>query len=497
MSHSQIGSWIALCVVLGASSVAGLGELEVTSVEPDRHSIGAAVDAAIIIELDRPVAQASVTAASFSAFGRWSGTVSGSYSFANGDRTVTLTPDRPFSAGENVMVVLSHDLEATDGAFLRGAGYSFQFWVQALPAGLDLVELDRLDTDSPSRPYGGIASDLNGDGYLDITSVNEDTSDLRVFMNTADGSGSFADFLLPTSTTGSVPSPSEPADFDRDGNVDIVTANTGDTTVSVLLGNGDGTFQAQQEVSVSGVPRGVAVLDVDGDGDIDIATSDRTSGLITVLLNDGSGVFGGATTFGTGTNGEWGIAAGDMNDDGILDLVVGDQVAQRIYVYAGNGDGTFTLVDDQASGGAVWMLVLGDVNGDGHEDVSVANNGNLGAILLGDGTGQLGAPQTYAVDPLVIATDLADLDGDGDLDWILASFKGDWALMVNDGTGSFSLEREIDAPAAASCSLMMDIDNDGDLDLALIDEIADEIVIMENIGGIFADGFESGDTSGW
>ncbi len=493
---------LTLCAIpvvagpLECSTCLPSGGLTVTAVEPAGHALAAATDAEITIHFDRPVDPASVGPASFSAFGRWSGAVSGAYSFSGGGATVSLTPSRPFSAGESVMVVLSHDLQAADDTFLRAAGYSFQFWVRARPAGLDYVEIDRLDTDSPSRPYGGIASDLDGDGYLDLTTINEDTDDLRVFMNTADGSGLFADFMLPTPATGNVPSPSEPADFNGDGNVDIAVANTQGTSVSILLGNGDGTFAAQQQVTVSGQPRGLAVLDVDGDGDVDVATAGRTTGLITVLLNDGAGVFGSPSTFGT-DNTEWALAAGDMTNDGILDLVVGGQGSRRVYVYAGAGDGTFSLTDDELSG-STWMLVLGDVNADGALDVAVGNGtSNTGSILLGDGAGGLGPGDAYVVDPLVLATDLGDLDGDGDLDWMLASFGGDWTLLTNDGTGSFTFDREIDAPAAASCSLMMDTDNDGDLDLALIDELADEVILLRNVGTVFTDGFESGDTLAW
>ncbi len=482
----------------GSATVASAGGLAVTAVEPARHSLTAAVDASITVHFDQPLATASVGQTSFWAFARWSGTVSGSYVFSNGNRTVSLVPDQPFSAGESVMVILSHDLSAAGGGTLRDAGYSFQFWVRANPAGLTFTEIDRLSTSSPSRPYGGIGSDLDGDGFLDITTVNEDTSDLRVFLNSGDGSGAFDDFLQPTSPAGTVPSPSEPSDFDRDGNVDIVVASTQEATAAVLLGNGDGTFGGQQVMMVDGNARGVAVLDVDGDGDIDIATANRTSSSVTVLLNDGNGVFGNPTSFGSGTAGEWAMAAGDMNDDGILDLVVGGQTAQRIYVYLGNGDGTFTANGNYASGGAVWMLVLGDLNGDSTEDVAIGNGtSDNGAVLMGDGTGALGAPQTHAADPITLATDIGDLDGDGDLDWMLASFNGDWRLLTNDGSGNFTFDREIAAPVAASCSLMMDIDNDGDLDLALIDEIADEILVLRNDGTVFADGFESGDLSGW
>src|SRR6185436_4185843 len=112
-----------------------------------------------------------------------------------------------------------------------------------------------------SRAYGGIASDLNGDQLLDMTIVNEDTADLRVFMNKADATGLFEPFLQPTFGVGPQASPSEPSDFNRDGNTDSCVANISDQSVSILLGNGDGTFQPQQRVVVGVAPRGIAVLD--------------------------------------------------------------------------------------------------------------------------------------------------------------------------------------------------------------------------------------------
>ena len=129
------------------------------------------------------------------------------------------------------------------------------------------------------------------------------------------------------------------------------------------------------------------------------------------------------------------------------------------------------------------MLVCGDLDGNGTEDVATANSSNNnGAILLGDGTGNLAAPQTHGTDPFPLATDLGDLDGDGDLDWVTSSFGGDWWVFTNLGNGQFTFNQELGAPVAASCSLMVDIDNDRDLDLALVDELADVVILQINSG---------------
>ena len=478
------------------------GNLSVVSVSPTAHVVDAAPGAPIQVVFDREVDPASVTTLSFWAFARWSGAVDGTRTLSPDGLTLTLMPDEPLSAGEQVMVLLSHDLMGTDATSLRTGGYSWQYWVRTMPT-LPLVyeEGQTLVTGTPSRPYGGVGSDLDGDGFLDLTTINEDTDDVRVFMNLGDGSGVFDDEFSASTPSGDTPSPNEPADFNRDGHTDLVLANTTTASVSVLLGVGDGTFQTPQETAVTSSARGVAVLDVDGDGDVDIATADRDTSQISILRNDGTGAFGNRTSFGSGTDREWGLAAGDMDNDGILDLVAGSGnggAGQSVWVYKGHGDGTFSLLDSRDIGTTTWMLVLGDVDEDGDADVSVASSSSVGVVVRNAGDGTLESHDTYGIDPFGLATDFGDLDGDGDLDWITSSFSGDWFVFLNDGTGTFVFDRELPSPVSSSCAVPLDVDNDGDLDLALVDEIANVVVMQINQGGpIFVDGFESSDLSAW
>lgn len=477
---------IAATWVSAIPAVAGM--LNVVSHDPSSSRLDVAVDASIVVHFDQPLNPATlVINQSVNVFARWSGVVNGTIVVAADGLSFTLTPSRAFSAGELVTVMLSHDIAAMDGSPLRAAGYTFQFWTNARPTDMNFTLLDTITTRTvptqSSRAYGGIGSDLNEDGFLDITVVNEDTADLRVFLNQADRSGQLADFIQPTFSVNDRASPSEPADFNRDGHVDICVANINTGSVSILLGNGDGTFGPQQQLTVGNAPRGIAVLDVDGDGDMDIANTNFGSSNISILINNGSGVFSLQGSFDAGAQGERGLAAADMNHDGILDLVVGAFTDRKIIVLFGNGNGTFSFASTQESDGPVWMLAVGDLNGDGHEDVTTANSQlNRSAVLFGDGAGHLSAPVRYSGEAFTIATDVGDLDGDGDLDWVTSSYGGDWRIYLNNGSGGFSHFAWIPSPLAASCAVLLDLDNDGDLDLSLIDEEEDVIILMKNSG---------------
>ena len=478
------------CIVAGlliaCSAAAKGGVLSVVSVDPPPRSMIAGVDTPVRVTFDQAVDRDSIVlGSSFMVFGRWSGPASGRIAFSDGDTALIFQPDWPFSAGETVMVGLSHDVRTPDGVRLRAAGYTWQFWTRAKTSLNIWDEVQVLDAgpEGHAQTYGGIATDLDGDHFLDITTVNEVTADLRVFMSRGDFTGLFNDYNRPTYPVNNRASPSEPADFNADGVPDICVANIDTSSVSILMGVGDGTFAPQQQVAVGSGPRGIAVLDADGDGDMDIVNTNSASSNLSLLINDGEGHFTRDSFFEGGCSGEWALAAADMDQDGVLDLVVGCRSSQQIRVLINNGDRTFTQAGIRPSDGGVWMIVLGDVDGNGTEDVAVVNGfSNRAAILMGDGKGGLSAPVRYATDPFCLATDLGDLDGDGDLDWLTSSFNGDWFVFTNNGQGVFQHTHTFAAPLAASCSLPLDVDNDGDLDLALIDERADLVFIETNAG---------------
>jgi hypothetical protein len=177
-------------------------------------------------------------------------------------------------------------------------------------------------------------------------------------------------------------------DVNGDGKPDLLIAN--DNSVGVLLGNGDGTFQSALAYGAGGWgARSVTVRDVNGDGKPDLLVARRTASsnsTVGVLLGNGDGTFQPAVTYNSGGYQSFSVAVGDVNGDGKPDLVTANQFGAKddraVGVLLGNGDGTFQTPVVFSSGGTwVTSVAVGDLNRDGKPDLVLANGSNVGVLL--------------------------------------------------------------------------------------------------------------------
>ncbi len=459
--------------------------LQVVATLPAGQAVEAA--SAITVTFNEPVNVQTVGTASFRVFGRWSGPAKGQFSFLENNATVSFQPDEPFFAGEMVWVQLSKSIAGANGESLEKP-YAWPFVIKAAPGILDqqleeTIEL-RLPGEDYLQTYGAYAGDMNNDGYSDLVAVNESSDDLRILLN--DGTGHYPDFTVYDTGDDSTPSPSEGADFNNDGEIDLVVTTAWDSEVRVLTGNGQGNFTSMDTYYTSNGVRGVVVGDFNGDGWDDMLTTNRLAGNISIFMNDGAGTFT-ASTMNLPNQDETACALVDANHDGLLDVYYASFNSQLCGVLLGDGTGSFTLSSEMAVQGRPWMIGAADLNGDGHPDLVSANsNSNKIAVLYGDGQGGLSQPTHYAPPncQFPLAVDIGDMDGDGDMDFITSNYASkNYMVFENDGSGQFTMPVTLLAPKASSCAILHDRDNDGDIDITGTDEEADVILLFKNDGG--------------
>jgi hypothetical protein len=276
--------------------------------------------------------------------------------------------------------------------------------------------------------------DFNNDGKADLVETSGGDNEVIVLLGAGDGT--FAPAPGSPVTVGSFPQAVRIGDFNRDGNLDLAVANGDDNTVSIMLGNGDGTFtqSSGSPIPVGNFPFFLAVADFNGDGIADVAATNEVDDTVSILLSNGDGTFTEAngSPVPSGNYNPGPVVAGDFNSDGIPDLAVANFIPDttpnqsNVVILIGKGDGTFS----NAPGSPIlvglypFALATADFNQDGKTDLAVDNYGIITdpstqtlTLLLGDGQGgftSAGTPTQLGDSPNDLAA--ADFNGDGATD---------------------------------------------------------------------------------
>ncbi|WP_254564241.1 putative Ig domain-containing protein, partial [Oscillatoria sp. HE19RPO] len=224
-----------------------------------------------------------------------------------------------------------------------------------------------------------------------------------------------------TFAVGTGPNSVTVGDFNGDGNPDLAVANRNSNTVSVLIGDGSGSFAAQTPFTVGNAPISVTVGDFNGDGNPDLATANRSSNTVSVLIGDGSGSFAPQTTFATGSEPS-SVTVGDFNGDGNPDLATANFSSNTVSVLIGDGSGSFAPQTTFAVGSRATSVTIGDFNGDGNPDLATANfSSNTVSVLIGDGSGSFAPQTTFATGANPRSVTVGDINGDGNPDLAVAN----------------------------------------------------------------------------
>lgn len=347
-------------------------------------------------------------------------------------------------------------------------------------------------TPGTSNLSAAAVGDFDGDGRLDI--VLTDATLRRATLLLGNGDGSFT----PAGSCGTDVAPVAVvvADFDGDSNLDIAVANAGDSTtagtVSICLGNGNGTLGPEQSYpaatgSLPADPVGLAVADFDGDNNLDIAVA-LHSNRYSILGGAGDGTFLAPSTRFLPSANPSAIAAGDLNGDGIPDLAI---VTGSVLVLIGNGDTTFQTPVAYPAGGRARSVSIADMNGDGYPDLISGNwFSNNFSVLLNTGSGTFQSPVHYAGENSPGPVAIADFNGDGKPDVAVLNqgtgpSRSSLLVALNNGYGTLNAAVSYLGTVPGTSSSFRkfvtgDISGNGRFDIAALDGDGSVHVLLQN-----------------
>lgn len=328
-------------------------------------------------------------------------------------------------------------------------------------------------------PTSIAVGDFNHDGVPDLAVVAADNANGVVIL-LGNGDGTFRRTAAYSAGEGAVSVVA--ADFDRDGNLDLAVANSLSTYLTILLGNGDGTFRAgPQNPPVPAYENFVTVADFNGDGKLDLVAVSYSNPCkcISVLLGNGNGTFQDAVNTDPPFDVE-SIGVGHFTGGGNLDLVAAGNFT--INVLLGNGDGTFQYGASYPCGESPASIAVADFNADGKLDLAIAEAAGIN-VLLGNGDGTFQTAVEYPTNfPISVA--VADFNGDHKLDLLAANslFPGGATVFLGNGDGTFQQGTLYPASREVRYGAVGDFNGDQKPDFVLANYLADNVFVMLNTG---------------
>ena len=376
-----------------------------------------------------------------------------------------------------------------------------------------------------SGPQALVAVDLNRDGRTDLAVANQGGNTVSVLLNLSNVRGTGTLVVSNTYPVGAAPSGLVAADFNADGVLDLAASNSGSNSVSVLLGNSNGSFQTAATYAASVSAAAISTGDLNGDGKPDLITVSSTNGKVDVELNNGNGTFQAPVSYAAGSN-PLSVTVGDFDRTGGIDVVTANQGDSTLSQLPGNGNGTlqpaaaipagtnpvyvtaadlnldgkldlifadtssigvllatgssFAPVASYNAGTTPVCITVSDFNADGIPDIAVANKGSANvSVLLGVGDGTFLAANNFAAGngPAFLAS--GDFDGDGIPDLAVAnSTDNTVSILIGKGNGSFKSAVSYPVGAQPNSLITGDFNADGILDLAVLNQAGNSVTVL-------------------
>ena len=315
------------------------------------------------------------------------------------------------------------------------------------------------------NPHSATVADFNGDGILDV--IESGGHGRRMVARMSLGEAALVDqqgYLFDDARRlFSI----DKGDFDQDGDVDVVMADSERNLLRVLSNRGDGVFENPVDHEVGNIPMIVFVHDVDGDGWLDFVSAGSGDNTATVLFGGEDGAFGSRRTNADVGTHPLGVTAADLDGDGLAEVIVPNFTSRDVSILRNQGGRTFAPQEIIPMLGTPRYAITLDADGNGFLDVVVASaDTNDVAVLLNGGEGRFGEPTSYPLGREPYSVVAADMDADGVLDLCTANWRADSiSVLQGTGDGRFLTPDTYDVGEQPRFVFPGDFDRDGDMDL--------------------------------
>jgi len=269
-------------------------------------------------------------------------------------------------------------------------------------------------------------------------------------------------------------------DLNGDGLADLVTTNIGNDSLSILIGNGDGSFQDPLTMRVPEQPRTVVLQDFNGDARLDLAVANAGNNRVTIFLGHGNGQFTRGDSY-PAVKSPVGLAVGDFNRDHQPDLAVALR-SDKLLILLGRGDGTFIQKALYEYGDTPTAVAAADMNEDGLTDLAVTQSGKMSnavAVFLGNGDGTFRGPTSYKTGHRPLSVSVLDLNRDWHMDMLVVNGEmDDISVFFGKGDGTFTKGTAFGANSGPMATVSEDFDGDGKRDVAVVNNLSSDLSIL-------------------
>lgn len=270
------------------------------------------------------------------------------------------------------------------------------------------------------------------------------------------------------------------ADLNHDSFTDLITTNIASDTLSILLGNGDGTFNDQLQFHVCQEPRALAIGDFNEDDHADVALACSGGDEIAFVLGLGNGKFEEGQHYPVHRT-PVALATDDVNGDHHLDLVVALR-NDKVKIFLGAGTGEFRHGPQYEYGDTPTSVAISDLDGDGRSDLVVTNGGpmsNAVSIWVGNGDGTFQAPKDYSTGKRPLGVSFADFNNDRNRDLLVINGQRDsFTILLGNGNATFRPGKDSGADAGPNFGLARDFNGDQLADVAIVNLQSNDLSIL-------------------